>query len=88
MLNFFGPDITILASETTSRSLISAYEAALLAISGGKRETFPDYPTRMLLVEVMTQEGNTNGFDAEAMTRVGLSAIGTGSLRDDRGLAP
>lgn len=83
MLNFFGTDITILAGEASSRSLTLAYEAALLAISGGMREAFPDQQTRLLLVKAMTQEGNTNGFDAERMTRVGLSAVETRTLEND-----
>ncbi len=87
MLIFFGPDITILASEANSRSLTSAYETALLAISGGRREAFPDQPTRLLLVNAMTQEGNANGFDAERMTRAGLSAVETRTLRDDLRMA-
>ena len=86
MLNIFGPNITILAGEGTSRSLTSAYEAALLTISGGKPDSFPDHSTRLLLVAAMTKEGNANGFDAEQMTRAGLSAVERQTLRDE--LAP
>ena len=83
MLKFFRPVTAVLVSESSSRSLASAYEAALLAISGGRREAYPDYPTRLLLVQAMTEEGHANGFDAEQMTRVGVSAVEALTMRDD-----
>ena len=75
MFSLCNADLVSLHGREGALKLATAYQGALLSLSGGEMSRLPDRSTRLLLVETMLSEGARNGFDPERMKVAGLAVV-------------
>jgi hypothetical protein len=77
MANLTLPEIIRAHGPEAALNLATAYEAVILASSGGHLDQMPDRRTRLLFVEAMLHEGRHHGFET---TRLASAALAAASL--------